>query len=177
MKEGILLLSGKVYSYDDPLSNVITIEDIAIGLSKICRYLGQVPYMYTVAQHSVYVSYAIEPEYALEGLLHDATEAVLGDCPTPLKAKLPDYKRMERLHESYMMSRFGLDYPMRPEVHVADKAVFAAEIRDLRPDDWDHYDLSGIEPFEMEIEPWPCWVAREMFLQRYQDLMALRVIN
>lgn len=177
MKDGILLLSGEMYNYDDPGKNVVTIEDVAIGLSKICRYLGQIPAMYSVAQHSVYVSYAIEEEFALEGLLHDIAEFALGDCPTPLKMKLPDYKRMERLHEPWLLSRFGLEYPMRPEVHKADKAVFAAEIRDLRPDDWSFYELEGIEPFDMYIDPWPCWVAREMFLERFHNLMALRSIH
>lgn len=179
MSNGILLISGQLYDYDDPGSNIITIEDIARGLSNMCRFAGQLNDFYSVAQHCVYVSHCIEEEYALEGLMHDATEAFLMDIPTPLKRILPDYKRLERLHETYVMARFGLDYPMRKEVHVADKRVFAAEVRDLRGEHENYYGeyLSDVEPFEWMIDPWYPQDAEDMFLARFKELMALRVIN
>lgn len=179
MSSGILLLSGEFYDYESPHLNKWTIEDVALGLSNICRYAGQVEDHFSVAQHSVYVSHCIEPEFALEGLLHDATEAFLTDIPTPLKRILPDYKRLEQLHEAYVMAHFGLPYPMREEVHVADRRVFAAEVRDLRSHHVEHYAeyLQGIEPFEWFIDPWMPWEAERMFLERYYELIALRVVN
>lgn len=176
-REGILLLSGEMYNYQDPHSNVFDIEDVATGLSKICRFAGHLPVFYSVAQHSYYVSYCVDERYALDGLLHDATEAFLVDVPTPLKAQLPDYQRLERLHEAYVLSRFGVDYPLHKEVHRADKAVFAAEVRDLRPDDWEAYGLDGVIPFEWYIDPWPPNTAKQMFLQRYKELVARRIIH
>lgn len=179
MSNGILLLSGKFYDYDDPSINDWDIEDVALGLSHLCRFAGQCPAHYSVAQHSVYVSYAIEPEFALEGLLHDITETFMVDIPTPLKRILPDYKRLEKLHEAYAMARFGLDYPLRKEVHIADKRVFAAEVRDFRPEQWEHYAeyLDGVEPFEGNIVPWEPEDAEEIFLYRFDELMSERVYH
>lgn len=77
------------------------IEDVPHCLSMICRYNGFVREFYSVAQHSVLVCELAE---ALHGaysptahcaLLHDATEAYLGDISRPLKACLPDYQRLE----------------------------------------------------------------------------------
>ena len=167
---GILLQSGNYYSYTNPQSNVFTIEDIALSLSNVCRFGGQVDKHYSVAQHSVLVSYAIDPEFALDGLMHDAAEAFLGDCPTPLKMLLPDYKAMEELHERDIFRRFGLQYPMRPEVKVADKALFCAEVRDLKPPShhWDGY--CGESAWTYAVVPWPAQRARNVFLNRYYEL-------
>lgn len=76
------------------------IEDVPHCLAMICRYNGFVRQFYSVAQHSVLVCELAE---ALHGkgdishcaLLHDATEAYLGDISRPFKACLPDYKRIE----------------------------------------------------------------------------------
>lgn len=170
----MLLQSGNLYDFVDVKNNIWTIDDIALSLSNICRYGGSVTKHYSVAQHSVYVSYAIDPEFALDGLLHDGCEAFLGDIPTPLKMMLPDYRKIEEAHESEMFGRFGLTYPMVPAVKLADRQVLLAEIRDLKPPSpyWDG--LYTAEPFEMKIEPWSQEVAKAMFLKRYYELLALR---
>lgn len=173
----MLLQSGNIYDFNNVKENVITIEDIALSLSNICRYGGSVDKHYSVAQHSVYVSLCVDEQYAMEGLMHDAAEAYLGDIPTPLKMMLSDYKLIEAVHEREIFSRFGLIYPMPQAVHIADRQVLLAEIRDIKPKNpyWDC--LFTHEPFDMKIIPWSPELAREMFLKRYRDILTKRTIN
>lgn len=63
----------------------ISIEDIACGLSKICRYNGQVELFYSVAQHACLVSELVDPPLAFPALNHDDSEAYLGDVSSKLK--------------------------------------------------------------------------------------------
>lgn len=89
-------------------------------LSNICRYNGFVNRYYSVAQHSVMVCELAEAEYgrgseiARCALLHDATEAYLGDISRPLKAHLPDYQKLEAHVHSVIIQALGL--PSDPEV-------------------------------------------------------------
>lgn len=87
--------SGIEFDLLNPNPNDIDIEDIAHELSMLCRFNGHCKEFYSVAEHSVYVSYEIDEEFALIGLLHDAAEAYLGDVPTPLKKLLPEFKRAD----------------------------------------------------------------------------------
>lgn len=170
MNNAILLQSGKFYSYTNPEQNEFTIEDIALSLSNLCRYSGQVEKFYSIAQHCYHVSYAVDQEYALDGLLHDAVEAFMVDIPTPLKVLLPDYKALEQKHEAEMFKRFGLEFPMNAAVHKADKELLCAEVRDMKPANphWDQFasDVTHIP----HIEPWTSYMARKMFLKRYYQL-------
>lgn len=178
MKNAILLQSGKFYSYTNPADNEFTIEDVALSLSHICRYGGQVGKFYSVAQHAYYVSYAVEDKrYELDALCHDNVEAFMVDVPTPLKMLLPDYKALEAVHEAEMFSRFGLQYPMHDSVHKADQAVFVAEVRDIKPanEHWDRY--AHITPYDGQITPWTSEKARRMFLLRFYELMGQRVVH
>ena len=69
----------------------VRIEDIAHGLSQLCRFTGQCNELYTVAEHSVRVAkdakerHGLNPHGVLAALLHDAAEAYLGDVARPVK--------------------------------------------------------------------------------------------
>lgn len=81
----IQLVDGKPFFFLDPKPEDIDIYTIAHCLARECRWGNQLRHHYSVADHSVRVSYECNPEDALWGLLHDASEAYLIDIPTPIK--------------------------------------------------------------------------------------------
>ncbi|MBJ2114435.1 deoxyribonucleoside 5-monophosphate phosphatase [Serratia ureilytica] len=96
MTPSIITYTGKTLSLDNLTTESIDLIDIAKGLSNECRFGGQCEEFYSVAQHSILVSLLVPLPYALEGLLHDAAEAFIGDMPSPFKKNLSDYVEMEK---------------------------------------------------------------------------------
>lgn len=119
----------------------VHLEDIAHALARICRYNGHVAHHLSVARHSIWVSEELESTgpYALWGLMHDATEAYLGDMVKPVKhdPTMVAFRDAELLLEHAIAVRFGLPYPMPDEVHEADRHVTVDyEIGDRRRWRW-----------------------------------------
>jgi len=77
--------------------NDICIEDIAHGLSLLCRYNGQCNGFYSVAEHSIIMATysGFREWHPLAMLLHDAAEAYIGDIIRPIKQKLPQFRQFE----------------------------------------------------------------------------------
>lgn len=103
----ISTVSGKKMVLTDPDPKLIDVFDIAHHLSIINRYVGATFYPYSVAQHSVLVSYLM-PEFQMAGLMHDAPEYVLGDDSSPKKRAIPEIKVLETKWEEAVAERFGL---------------------------------------------------------------------
>lgn len=155
----------------------IRIEDMAHALSLYCRFGGHTRFHYSVAQHLClchdHGQPGRHPDFIRERkqlLLHDGTEAYLGDVVKPLKALLPDYQRIERRLERMIMRRFGLPLNLLPEVKEIDLIALATEKRDLLVQDvsWPH--VAHITPWPERIVPWPCAVAEIEFLSRFYKL-------
>ena len=53
------------------------------------------------------------PDLKLAGLLHDASEAYIGDMPSPFKKLMPDYKKLEDNLMKVIAQKFGFEYPLR----------------------------------------------------------------
>ncbi len=115
----------------DPRPEDLDIRDIAHSLSQQCRFAGHVREFYSVAQHSVRVSFIVPPELALCGLMHDSSEAYLVDVPRPIKHLLPQYKEAEERLMHVLAARFGFTWPMPEEVRRADDVLLMAEARAL----------------------------------------------
>ena len=165
----ILTYIGIHLSYDNLTEDMINIEDIAHSLSMTVRFNGHCNRFYSVAEHSVLVSHLVEPEHALEGLLHDASEAYLGDCPKPLKRLLPDYQKIEEKFEKVIASRFHLQYPWNKNIKEVDGRILADEAIEFHPtykNDW------GIgDPLGIEIVGYSPDIAKKMFLDRFNQLI------
>ena len=106
--------TGKTMNPIDATTVEVNIIDIAHHLSNICRFSGATISFYSVAQHSVHVSKLLEMKgfskyVQLVGLLHDATEAYLGDVTRLVKNSLPEYKKWEAALDEHIMS--SLDVP------------------------------------------------------------------
>lgn len=171
MRTDILTYGGHYFNFMDPQNSEITITDIAHGLSNICRFNGHVKSFYSVAQHSVAVSLLVPAEYALVGLLHDATEAYIGDVTRPLKRMIPGYTRIERLVEKAIFDRFGLELPLPQCVKEADVIMLRTEQRDLMaPHDDEWHDTKGVISMSKVIVPMLPKDAENLFLERFLQI-------
>jgi uncharacterized protein len=173
MRPDILTIAGKYFNFLEPERNEFGIHEIAHALSLLCRFTGHTPTMYSVAQHSVAVSYLVPREHALVGLLHDAAEAFMGDVSAPLKQLLPEYKAIEKRVQAAIYMRFGIDPIEPPCVKKADLIMLATEQRDLMPahdDVWEWEGIEGIEPMKRRVVPWSSEEAAYVFLRRFQNL-------
>lgn len=120
----------------------VSLEDIAHGLSNICRYSGQCKTFYSVAEHSVHVSKFVEDLYsaATPGLikaafLHDAAESYIGDVTTPLKQLCPGYKIIEHKFETAIIDRFKIPIGFsHPVIRHCDTGMYHIEAQVLMPD-------------------------------------------
>lgn len=160
----ISLISKGFFDFVDIQQSEFTLEDIAHNLSRICRYTGAIEKFYSVGQHSVLVSYAVEKEHALAALMHDSSEAFMNDLNSPLKALIPTYKRLEIKVEKEIFKRFSLKFPMHPSIKVADTNILQAENYYLRGMD------NKLGPYFKKIQPWSMEKSKREFLKRFEEL-------
>lgn len=177
IQPSILTYTGIEFNLVDPRPDMVNVVDVAHALSNLCRFTGHSREFYSVAQHCVLASYHGPAEEALDRLIHDAAEAYLGDVSSPLKALLPEYKRLEKAVEAAVIPALGGRWPEPPSVKPADLIMLATEKRDLMPAHRTPWGLlEGVAPVDM-ITPWEPRVARTAFLQRYFDLTVSMVRN
>ena len=166
----ISTVSGRRFYFDDIQQDSIQIEDIAHALSNLCRFTGQCFHFYSVAEHSVLVSYTVPRELALVGLLHDATEAYCADLARPLKRLLPDYQTVEARIWSAIAQRFDLPEILPVEIKRADMAMLKLEVTKLLPPHCAiELDLPG-ETADVGLRCWDPCRARYAFMERYREL-------
>lgn len=172
----------------------IDIRDIALSLSRSLRYNGHTRFPYSVARHSLILSKQFEDKtLALQALLHDASEAYIGDIVHPLKRRLcitrtshaETLESLERRIQFAILRRFGVTPfatngkafdPVVDEVH---DRLYVTEVRDVvgeaHPgDDW------GVSatPLDMTIEDkqgfsFSTYVDEFDFERRFKELCRL----
>ncbi len=165
--------SGRAVNPLQPCAAVVCLADIARSLSRLARYLGHTRQFYSVAQHSVIVSNLVEPEHALKGLLHDASEAYLGDVVSPLRrtAAMGAYRAVEGQWLPIIFGAFGLTPDLPDHVQAIDVQIRINEGRDLF-DVVPAWAREG-EPLQLRgrpIVPITCERAEVAFLNRFHEL-------
>lgn len=157
--------SGLFINVFEPNKDVITIEDIAHALASVPRFGGHLNRPYSVAQHSVMCMMRVKSlEDKKAALMHDASEAYLGDIPTPIKAKLPEYKTCEHNLMLMIADKFGFDYPLNQTVKEVDALMLQIE--------WENLVLEDNPLFE-------CWdhkTAKETFIKAFELLFVEAVV-
>lgn len=178
------VMSGRFIDVFNPKVEDIEIEDIIHGLAHLCRFGGHTSRHYSVAEHSVNVSYLVPEEHALQGLMHDATEAYLVDLPTPIKKHWPFYYEVEARLHGVICERFGIDPAMPESVREADARICITEKIQLISEDG--LDNDGWKAITSKYEPYdesilfisrtnqPPSVIRHRFRTRFKALMELK---
>lgn len=174
MTNFISTVSGRQFHFGDHrrMVDAISIEDIAHSLGNICRFTGHSVRFYSVAEHSINVSYCLPRELALLGLLHDATEAYCTDIAKPLKELLPDYREIEQQIWLAVAEKFSLPVGMPDNVKIADAQMLKLECRLLLPTSaFDRLNLPGHYPANVEyLHCYDPEYSKYMFMQRYKEL-------
>jgi len=132
------MLSGVFLCPFDPTPEsvaVVTWPDVAWGLSNAHRFGGQSPVPISVGAHTLCVlgaarrlarpdavtlgaspeAAALDREMAIAALLHDASEAILGDIPTPFK-RHPAYAAVAAV-ESALQEALNVRFGAHPRAH------------------------------------------------------------
>lgn len=133
----------------------------------MCRYAGQVPKFYSVAEHSVHVleeagiKYNRKQKLAL--LLHDAAEAYLSDVVKPAKQQMKDYRRIEDKLLACIYEKFDAD-PRGVEIAKYDDRVYIAERQQIFKDNL------GATAACVTIKNYSPSIARMFFLDCFSSL-------
>jgi len=182
MEPGVMrTISGRYVDLKNFRDDAIHIDDIAWGLGRILRYNGHIREDYTVAHHSIIMSYVVPQSLALEALLHDAMEAYMGDMIKPVKDLLPEVERFENMLLLRIMDRFHVNVAVQgfePPVYAKATAIAKAdvELREhecismSRPGTWhQHIEDAWLKSVENHGDWW--WAPQYAFLQRF-DMLA-----
>ena len=181
--------SGARLDLDNLRPEDIRIEDVAGGLSKVCRFGAQAREYYSVAQHALLVRQLVVeaeyPELALVALHHDSHEAYLCDIPSPLKKKISAntkvYEEACKTLDRAIAEAFGFALPVAGSqeqriIKHADRRALLMEAarllhdsgealrRDLGLGEEEYGDLAPLE------EPLPPAEAEDRFLEAHKEL-------
>lgn len=180
------VFSGRVVWPLDPRKEEIFAEDVAHGLSMLCRFGGHCRMFYSVAEHSVRVARVVAAMAATQhlvddaarilkraALLHDGSEAYLLDIPRPVKhdPMLKGYVELEARWQACVNQRFGLAIDAHRDrgIKQADNILLSTEHRDLMLPCEREWSLLE-EPLVETIIPWDPGKAKREFLAMLGDL-------
>ena len=120
----------------DPFALVpvdVNIDDIAHALSMQARFNGHCNKFYSIAEHSILVANLVPQKLKLEALLHDASEAYIGDIAAPIKNRLSDFIALEVHVHGVIAKKYGLPATLSCPVILADKKALKFEMHGLLP--------------------------------------------
>ena len=172
-----ITFSGREVNLAEIKPEEISINDISAGLSKICRFSGQINRFYSVAQHSVILSKIVPERLKKVALLHDASEAYIQDIIKPLKNLLGEsYTSIERKFEEAIFERFAIDIALLPEIKPFERFLYEQECKCFRQGndtDWHTWMKSDVKIYPSF---WDWRQGEALFFARYVQLFDKEVI-
>lgn len=135
----LVTYTGRPFDYDNITKDSIYVKDILHSLPRINRFIGHSVRPYSVGEHTflglvMAEKLGLSPLQRLNWFIHDFTEAYVGDCPTPLKKRMPLFSEIEAQVEEAIREHLMLD-PMTEEeeliVKRIDNTMLVLEMRDL----------------------------------------------
>lgn len=129
-KPMLTTFTGRRVNPMDLTADDIDIRDIAHHLSCINRWCGALRQPISVAQHCVHVSWLLRGTgFELAGLLHDASEAYLGDMTKWVKRhpSMEFYRKAEEKATQVIAAVFGISPEMPDAVERADRMMITIE--------------------------------------------------
>jgi len=118
--------SGKTFDLINPLPEMVDIRDIAQGLAYKAHFAGQSEHYFSIAQHCLLVcdllpeSFKADQKLMMLALLHDASEAYIGDMIKPLKVHLPAFVLVEDKIMKAVCEKYRLDQDRLKELKTYD---------------------------------------------------------
>lgn len=166
--------TGKQFDLLDTTPEMICIEDIAHSLSGYPRFTMHTRYPYPVAQHTILGSYLVPKVHALRFLLHDASEAYLGDMSRPLKHFTSigeSYRKVEKPLQRMIYAKFGIYGPDPEIIHDIDTQMLYAEKAALMHGvKWQHKWSKDEKAANVKIEEWTFRKTKKLFMARFNEL-------
>ena len=173
----IKLRSGNYFDFNDCLPIQFEFADIAGALSKICRFGGQCEPFYSVAEHCYHCSRVAQGDgrnrdEQIALLMHDASEAFVGDMVKPLKVLLPDFQKVEKRIEKVISEKYRIDFEKHEWcVKEIDMAMLIAERRAMfDPDTFKWTGEDSVRHLSVEFKKWGPQDAESFFTSRAREL-------
>lgn len=161
--------TGRKFDFNNITKDSIHIPDIIHSLPSLNRFLGHSIRPYSVGEHLINGLVIAEklgytPLQKLHWLIHDFTEAYVGDCPTPLKVLIPEFSAIEEEVENAILEHLGLEKMSEAEkklVKAIDVTMLVIEMRDLTLHDYteflyDNVYTDIVADSDFELNPKEC---------------------
>lgn len=188
----LVTYTGKKFDYNNITKDSVDVQDIAHSLSHLNRFVGHSSRPYSVAEHILWCLHMSQKlgqstRMQLLTLIHDFEEAYTGDCPTPLKVLLPEFKVISKKVENAIYEHIGIEPPTEEEKHLIkqiDLTMLAIEMRDLTLhaygeflDEYTHYQFLDDPGFRLDcpmLDFTPKSLSHNVQLAYYQLMLKLR---
>lgn len=170
----IVTSTGIYFDILETTLDMISIEDIAHATSQMNRFTGHCRFPYPVSQHSRLGSYLVPRHLALRFLLHDGSEAYLGDMNRPMKhftGAGKEYQIVEARIQGLIYNKFGLDAEEPEEIHDIDnQMLYAEKAQVMPPTPWGTKWSKDCKAADVKIWETPFHVNKTLFLARFSDI-------
>lgn len=163
---------GTPHDLRNPLRTRWRLDEIARGLSRLCRFAGATHPFYSVAQHCTVMAQIAPAPFRLACLLHDAHEIVTSDIPSPVKRMLGGVKIITDPIDAGITRDFGLPHQAfdNATVRALDQRMFATEVRDMVPPGIWEFPVRA-DPFDFILDPWGPEDAERRFITTAVEIL------